>query len=143
MVLESTVGDVSLPRVLIAAKTSMGIYEDYSDSESTKRSKEYIKANLKLDGFDLTNALDDLFDKNRNPLRLTIESNPSKGYVIGSMKNPPPTGLHKLILSRPGIDNKSGLILIYLESKELGVVEAYSKRDNKVKRIGFVRVWVS
>jgi len=133
----------SEPRVLLASDASMGTYADYSDPQDIPRSKQHIKKKLSISGYDITAALDDLFDKNRNPMRIGFPSAPSKGYVVGSMKNPPSGGLTKVTLSRPGIDSTTGLILIYIEFQRAGYIVGYKYLNNTLVKLGELEVWIA
>ncbi len=125
---------------------------DYSNVEDIKKCKEYIKRELKQKGFkyNISALLDDLFNKNKEPVRINLKSEPSKGYVIdyeGKRKTSDEYGL--TTVSRPAYDKDKGIVLIYKGARiagwfgGAGYIILYKFKDNKLIELSRALVWVS
>ena len=138
---------------------------DCTDAEDAKKSKEYIKKKLKIEGYDITPALNDLFNKNKRPIRLNLKSKPAKGYIIDYenkyrkyfnndgggwdkwyKENPKAHG--STAVSRPAYDKNNGIVLIYKGTQShwlagAGYIIAYKYDGIKLKELGRVMLWIS
>ena len=149
---------------VVQAQTKLS-HIDYTNIEDIRKSKEYIKKKLKIEGYDITTALNDLFNKNKKPIRLNLKSEPSKGYIIDYenkyrqyfnndgggwdkwyKENPKAHG--STTVSRPAYDENNGIVLIYKGTQShwlagAGYVVAYKYDGKKLKELGRVLLWIS
>lgn len=149
---------------VVQAQTKLS-HIDYTNIEDIKKSKEYIKKKLKIEGYDITTALNDLFNKNKKPIRLNLKSEPSKGYIIDYenkyrkyfnnngggwdkwyKENPKAHG--STTVSRPAYDKNNGIVLIYKGTQShwlagAGYIVAYKYDGKKLKELGRVMLWIS
>ena len=127
--------------------------------------REYIKKKLKIEGYDITFILDELFEKNKKSVPLDIQTKLPKGYKIdfenkfnkyfekegGSWtklheENPNVFGLTNV--SRPAYDKKNGIVLIYIDIltgglSGYGMIFAYKYDENKLTLLGKLGLWVA
>ena len=133
--------------------------------EDLARSREYVKAQLKIEGYDIGPLFDRLIKKNLKPVRLSLKSSPEKGYLIDydgkfesyfksdgggwekwHKENPMTQGWTRVSL--PAHDNKVGIVLVYLGTQYdwlagSGYLIAYKYTDGKLKELGRVMLWIS
>lgn len=137
----------------------------YNDISRWNKRKEYIKEGIKIKGYDLTNILDELFNKNKKPYQLDLQSEPSNGYIIDYenkfgeyldifeqrwdkllKENPNVFGVTRV--SRPAYDKDRGIVLIYIDIQcgglcGYGIIFAYNYNGKELKQLGSVGLWTS
>lgn len=138
---------------------------DFSDQERTEQTKAYIKENIHIDGYDIDPLVDKLFDKNRKSVRLTLKSDPSRGYLIDYEgkydhyfekggggwekwyeENPKAHG--STTISLPAQDKDKHIVLIYIGTQShwlagAGFVIAYRYEEGKLQEVSRVMLWIS
>ncbi len=135
------------------------------DPKEVEQAKRYIHEKIKIDGYDIGMLVDLLFERNRQPVSLSLKSSPKDGYLIdydgryakyfeeggGSWEqwykeNPKAHGWTSVSL--PAYDEKSNVLLIYLGTQSHwlaggGWIIAYKYEKGKLKELGRVMLWVS
>jgi hypothetical protein len=135
------------------------------DSEEIKQTKRYVTEHLQTNGIVVTKLVDELFEHNRKPVRLTLQSSPKDGYVIDYdgkyakyfdkdgggwekwyKENPKAHG--NTTVSLPVYDRKTGLVLVYTGTQShwlagSGWVILYKYENGELKEINKVMMWIS
>jgi hypothetical protein len=133
--------------------------------EDLARSREYVKNEMKIKGYDIGPLFDQLIKKNRKPIRLTLKSSPENGYLMDydgkfesyfksdgggwekwHKENPMAKGWTRVSL--PAYDEKAGIVLVYLGTQYdwlagSGDLIAYQYLDGKLREFGRVMLWIS
>jgi hypothetical protein len=149
---------------VVAPRTSMG-YGSISNPQELAQRKKYIRENLKLSGYDPAMLIDVLFERNKEPVLLTLPSAPEKGYWIdydsrfaGYFKtdgggwqkwyreNPQARGWTQISL--PAYDPQSGIVLFYSGGQYnylagAGYIIAYRYQDGALTELARVMMWIS
>lgn len=128
--------------------------------------REYLRAQLALAGFTAGPLVDSLFDKNLRSVRLSLKSDPRRGYVLdhdGRFRryfdvdggggwerwydeNPTAHGYTRLSL--PAYDAASGLVLIYIGTQKhwedgAGYLKMYRLLNGRLTEVWSESVWIS
>lgn len=138
---------------------------DVDDSEQVKQSKKYIREHLQTNGVDVARLVDRLFERNKQPVRLSIKSSPEDGYIVDYdgkyqkyfekdggawerwyKKNPNAHG--STTVSLPVYDEKSGLVLVYKGTQMhwlagAGWIILYKYEKGELKELKKVMMWIS
>lgn len=105
-------------------------HADPKDPDDVDQAKKYVREHLQTDGVDIAKLVDRLFAHNSKPVRLSLKSSPSDGYVVdydGKFANYFTKGnewdqfykenrgaLGMTRVSLPAFDPASGLLLVYV-----------------------------
>jgi hypothetical protein len=135
------------------------------DAKEIRQSKRYIAAHLQTNGIVVTKLVDQLFERNKKPGRLTIKSSLTDGYVIDFdgkyakyfekggggweqwyKENPKAHG--NTTVSLPVYDPRTGLVLVYTGTQShwlagSGWVILYRYENGGLKEINRVMMWIS
>lgn len=128
--------------------------------------REYLRAQLAQAGFTAGPLVDSLFNKNLRRVRLSLKSDPQRGYVLdhdGRFRryfdvedgrgwqrwydeNPKAHGYTRLSL--PAYDEASGLLLIYIGTQQhwddgAGFLKMYRLKDGRLTEVWSEGVWIS
>ncbi len=138
---------------------------DFKNKDELKSRKEYIRKNLNIPDYDISDLLDQLFEINKSSVNLNIESDKARGYIIDSTgesriyfkengggwdklykDNPKALGL--AYVSVPAYDKENGIILVYKSTTThsragAGWIAVYKLRDGKVEHVDSVVLWKS
>ena len=152
------------PYTVVAPQTSFGL-EVPNDPNEVEQCKKHIKEDLKIRGYDLTEVIDLLFERNKTSVRLTLESSRTHGYIVdydgerdkyfkkdggGWEKwykdHPRSTGFTSVSL--PAYDPKTGIVLVYEGIMHDGTFGsggfiAYKYKRGKLRQIGYAGLWIS
>ncbi|CAF0799884.1 unnamed protein product [Adineta steineri] len=156
---------------------SLILKEDYTDNEYTvvdpKTTISIMNENLisfdplVLNGYDAQPLIRQLIEKNRESISLTVESNPSKGYIIDKEKkflkyftengggwnklyeeNPKVHGLTSVSL--PVYDKQANLVLVYksfsqnfLAGEGNLIIYSFDDSNGELKELSRRMIWVS
>ena len=135
------------------------------DAKGIRQSKNYIAEHLRTNGIVVSKLVDRLFERNKQPVQLTLVSSQKDGYVIdldgkfasyfkkdgGGWKkwykeNPKAHG--STTVSLPIYDQKAGLVLVYTGTQSdwlagTGWVILYRYKNGELKEINKVMMWIS
>ncbi len=133
------------------------------DAAEIAQSKKFIVEQLGVKDKALPALVDQLFERNRNPVRLTLKSAQDDGYIIddGSyaqyfhngggwekwyQDHPMARGL--TTVSIPVLDEKSGLLLVYVGTQHhwldgAGFVVLYRLDKDGLHELARVMMWIS
>ena len=138
---------------------------DFKNKDEVKKRKDYIRKNLNIPDYDISDLLDQLFEINKSSFNLNIELDKAKGYIIDSIgkfdayfekngggwdklykDNPKALGITSV--SVPAYDKENGIILVYRGTQRhwragAGLIVAYKFKDGKVEQIASVVLWKS
>ena len=133
------------------------------DAAEIAQSKKYIVENLGVKDKALPALVDRLFERNRKPVRLTLKSAPDDGYIIddgtyakyfdhgGGWEKwyaEHPSAHGATTVSIPVLDEKSGLVLVYLGTQRhwldgAGYMLLYRKDKDGLHELARVMLWIS
>lgn len=152
---------------VIAPDTSFDKMEK-EDSDSIEQTRNYLRENLEIEGYDITPLVDVFIEINRTSTRLTIPSDTANGYFIDyeyeytpylepdgegwealEAKNPDIKSL--VTISMPAYDPDGQMALVYFESlfpafgatEGTGGVCAYKYEPGKLIMQDDVLVWMT
>ena len=135
------------------------------DAKQIKQSKQYIAEQLQTNAIVVSKLIDQLLERNREPVWLTLKSSLKDGYVIDFngkyaryfekdgggwekcyKENSKAHG--NLTVSRPAYDQKSGLVLVYTGTQShwlagLGWIILYRYEKGDLKELNKVMLWIS
>jgi len=135
------------------------------DLQEMKQSKKYIVENLLTNGIAVTKLVDQLFERNKKVVRLTLKSSPKDGYLIDYdgkyekyfkkdgggwdkwyKENPKAYG--NTTVSLPVYDRQTGLVLVYKGTQAhwlagSGFVILYRYEKGSLKELNKVCMYVS
>jgi hypothetical protein len=136
------------------------------DSEDERRqSREFLRKELAVPDYDVRPLVDQLLARNARPHRLSLKSDPARGYVVDDegkydkyfekdgggwerwyKENPNAHGMTGVSL--PAHDAKAGYLLIYVGTQAhwlngAGHVILYRVTDGKLKRVKQLMLWIS
>ncbi len=138
---------------------------DSDEPKEVMQSKKYIAEHLRTNGIIVTKLVDQLFERNKRPVLLTIKSSPKDGYVIdfdGKFKkyfekdgggwdkwykeNPKAHG--STTVSLPIYDQKTGLVLVYTGTQShwlagSGWIILYRYEKGQLKELNKLMMWIS
>ncbi|MCE5231649.1 hypothetical protein LLG95_18885 [bacterium] len=136
-----------------------------ADSKEVEQVKKGVMKEMAIQQYDIGPMLDRLFKINRKPSALSLQSEPEKGYVIDYdehyrsyfkkgaggwdkfyKENPKAHGMTGV--SRPVIDDKNGLVLVYRGTQShwlagAGFIILYEFKDGKLKELKKTMLWIS
>lgn len=149
---------------VVKPETALG-YHNANDQKKISQTKDYITKRIQIPGYDLSPLVGQLFEKNQKSSRLTLQSDPSKGYIIdydgqydlyfkkGSggwekwyKDHPDAHGM--TTVSIPVVDKRGGIVLVYRGTQShwiagAGYVIAYKYKGGKLEELGRARLWIS
>jgi hypothetical protein len=148
---------------VVSSETTLP-HADATDPDEVSQSKKYIREHLKADRVHVSKLVDQLFERNRTPVRLSIKSSRSDGYVIDyegkfdryftkaggwdqlRKENPSARGMTRVSL--PAYDASSGFLLIYTGTQYdwlmgSGWIVLYKYDKGKLQALKKVMLWVS
>lgn len=142
------------------------IFIDVNDPEEVEETKEYILESLKMEGRNIRKLVDLLFERNKTPVRLPLESSPEDGYLIDDegkfinyfleedgdgwekwrLENPKAHCMTSVSL--PAYDTKTNVFVIYIGTQcdwlaGVGWVIAFKYENDQLSELGRVALWVS
>jgi hypothetical protein len=149
---------------VVDPETTMSHLVEKSEAPALRR--EYLRAQLAQAGFAAGPLVDSLFNKNLSPVRLSLKSDPERGYVFDHdgrfrryfdavdgrgwerwyEQNPKAHGYTRVSL--PAYDQASGLLLIYIGTQEhwldgAGFLKLYRFKDGTLSEVWSAGVWIS
>jgi hypothetical protein len=134
--------------------------------EDPARRREYLRAELAQAGFAVGPLVDSLFNRNLSAVRLSLNSDPKRGYVLDHDgrfhryfevvdghgwqrwydENPKAHGYTRVSL--PAYDKASRLLLIYIGTQRnwddgAGFLKMYRFKDGRLEEVWSAGVWIS
>jgi hypothetical protein len=149
---------------VVAPDTSLSNLESPGQAQ-VAQAKKFIKEKLKVEGYDIGPLVELLFQRNKERVRLTLQSAPRKGYLVDYEKrynkyfekegggwekwykeNPKTHGWTEVSL--PAYDEKNQIVIVCIGVQahwEMGVgyIRAFRYKDAKLEPIGQLMLWVS
>lgn len=133
------------------------------DEAEIAQSKQYIIESLRVKDKALPALVDKLFERNRNPVRLTLKSSPADGYIIddgtyakyfeqgGGWEKwyaDHPAAHGATTVSIPVADQQSGLVLVYVGTQRhwldgAGFMLLYRRDKEGLHELARVMMWIS
>jgi hypothetical protein len=149
---------------VVAPQTTLSDF-DPNDTKEIEGTKKNIRDNLKIEGYDIGELVDRLFERNKKPVRLSIDSSPYDGYIVDYegdyhkyfkrdgggweklyQDHPKATGYTDISL--PAYDPKTRIVIVYKATQHnwldgAGWVIAYKYEAGKLKELGRIMLWIS
>ena len=152
------------PYTVVAPQTRFCSFDpiDPNNLIGVKRTKKYIREELKIKGYDASELIDRLFERNKKSVRLSLESSRADGYVVdyegeyakyfkeggGGLKRwyrDHPTAIGWTGISLPAYDPETGIILVYKDTAighyGGGGLYIYRYESGELKEIASVALW--
>ena len=111
--------------------------------------KESIRRWFQADEMDISQMVDQLFERNKKPVSLSIKSSPKEGYVIGFNPLHAEDRVHgRTEVSVPVFNEKSGLVLVYIGTRTqplvgIGWIILYKYKEGKIKELNKMPLWIA
>lgn len=149
---------------IVDAQTNSG-HIDFTNKNEVKKRKKYIKNNLNISDYDISDLLDYLFEVNKISFDINIESNKKKGYIIDHdnkynayfekggggwdrlyEENPNVLGI--TYVSVPVFDRQNGIALVFKATQKhgkagVGSIIVYEFKNEKLTKIDSLIIWKS
>jgi hypothetical protein len=141
------------------------LHVDTADSQEVAERKKYIQVHLQTEGVDIAKLVDQLFERNKKAVRLSIKSSPKDGYIVDYdgkyemyfkkdgggwekwyKENPIAHG--STTVSVPIYDEKSGYVLVYIGTQMhwlagAGWIILYKYEKGELKEVKHLMLWIS
>jgi hypothetical protein len=141
------------------------LHMDTADSQEVAERKKYIRKHLQTEGVDTVKLVDQLFERNKKAVRLSIKSSPKEGYIVDYdgkyekyfkkdgggwekwyKENPKAHG--STTVSLPICDEKSGYVLVYIGTQMhwlagAGWIILYKYEKGELKELKQLMLWIS